>query len=315
MTPPDAATGRVELHCHLDGSVRPDTVADLAAEAGEPLAVPASEALVAPPVCGSLVEFLGYLDPALRVLQTPHALRRAARELVEDWHADSVTYGEVRFAPQLHQQRGMTMDDALRAVADGLREGAAATGVRTGMLLCCLRHQPPEVSESVVDAALRWSDLVCGVDLAGDETQPGTLHREAFDAAHAAGLPVTIHAGEAAGPESVWEAVDVLGAARIGHGVRSPADRALLERLRGDGIALETCPTSNVQTRAVSGLAQHPADALLRAGLPVTVSTDTRTTSATTVGGEFRALAEQFGWGEDEETWCQRHAHAAAFGS
>ncbi|TQN33383.1 adenosine deaminase [Haloactinospora alba] len=315
MTPYDVPTGRVELHCHLDGSVRPDTVAELAAEEGEPLTVPATEALVAPPVCGSLVEFLGYLDLALRVLQTPHALGRAARELVEDWHADGLVYGEVRFAPQLHQQRGMTMDDAVRAVAGGLREGAAATGVRTGLLLCCLRHQPPEVSESVVDTALRWPDLVCGVDLAGDETQPGTPHRSAFDAAHAAGLPVTIHAGEVAGPESVWEAVDVLGAARVGHGVRAPGDSALLERLRADGIALETCPTSNVQTRAVPGLARHPADALLRAGLPVTVSTDTRTTSATTVGGEFRALAGQFGWGEDEEARCQHHARAAAFGS
>lgn len=308
-------TRRIELHCHLDGSVRPATVAELAAQQGLSLGRPVEELVVAPPRCADLMTYLTYIDPVLDVLQTPEALRRVARELVHDWHADTVGYGEVRFAPQLHTRRGLSLDAAVREVAAGLAEGRAETGVRTGLLLCCLRQQSPEVSERVVDTALRCRDLVCGVDLAGDEGRPGAAHRAAFDAAHAGGLPVTIHAGEAAGARRVWEAVDTLGASRVGHGVRSVEDSALLRRLRTDRIALEMCPVSNVQTGAVADLADHPADRLLAEGLAVTISTDARTTSATTLEREFRVLGEQFGWTTDDEVRCQRNARDASFGS
>ncbi|AYY13152.1 adenosine deaminase [Actinobacteria bacterium YIM 96077] len=313
---------RVELHCHLDGSVRPGTVAELAAQQGTPLARPVDELVVAPAECGSLTTYLGYIEPVLDVLQTPDALHRAARELVHDWHADGVGYGEVRFAPQLHGRHGMSMDEAVDAVVAGLAAGRAETGagadagagVRTGLLLCCLRHQSPDISERVVDTALRHRDVVSGVDLAGDESHSGQPHREAFAAAHAGGLGVTIHAGEAAGPASVWEALDVLGAARIGHGVRAVQERALLDRLRSDGVSLEMCPVSNVQTGAVASLADHPADRLLADGFAVTISTDARTTSQTTLEREFQVLAGQFGWTSEHEDRCQHHARAAAFG-
>lgn len=150
-------SGRYELHCHVDGSVRPDTIADLAVEAGIELAGPVRARVVAPPDVGSLHAFLSYLDVALDVLQTPSALQRAARELVQDWYADGVVYGEARFAPQLHGRLGMSVDEAVTAVAAGLREGHAATGVRTALLLCCLRHQSPEVSLRVADAAVRFT--------------------------------------------------------------------------------------------------------------------------------------------------------------
>ncbi|KAB8187314.1 adenosine deaminase [Microbispora catharanthi] len=306
--------GRFELHCHLDGSVRPATVADLARAQGITLTRPAHTLVTAPARCGSLTRFLTFIDLPLRLLQTPDALRRAARELVEDWHADGVVYGEARFAPQLHGRRGLTLDEAVEAVAGGLASGAAATGVRTGLVLCCLRHQTPDESVAVAETAVRHRDVVAGLDLAGDERLfPGAPHLPAFAVAQAAGLPCTVHAGEAAGPESVWEAIDVLGARRIGHGVRSASDRALLDRLGRERIALEMCPTSNVQTAAVPRLADHPAHALLAAGLNVTISTDTRTTSGTTLRREFGALRETFGWTADEETACQAHAAAAAF--
>jgi adenosine deaminase len=316
-------SGRYELHCHLDGSVRPDTIADLAVEAGIELAGPARARAVAPPDVGSLHAFLSYLDVALDVLQTPSALRRAARELVQDWYADGVAYGEVRFAPQLHGRLGLSVDEAVTAVAAGLREGHAATGVRTALLLCCLRHQPPEVSLRVADAAVRFArpapaagatgPVVAGLDLAGDERLPGAPHREAFDLAHAAGVPVTVHAGEAAGPASVWEALDVLGARRVGHGVRCVTDPALVARLRTDRIALETCPRSNVLTRAVKDLRAHPVDRLLRAGLRVTVSTDGRTTADTTLEREFADLRRTFGWTATQEERCRVNAAEAAF--
>ncbi|QDQ09739.1 adenosine deaminase [Streptomyces spectabilis] len=314
MPPETPPAPRHELHCHLDGSVRPGTVAELARAQGVPLDGPVREVVTAPARCGSLSRFLTYIDVPLSVLQTPEALRRAARELVEDWRADHVVHGEVRFAPQLHGSRGMTLDDAVRAVAEGLAEGRAATGVRTGLLLCCLRHQSPDESLAVAEAAVRHRGEVAGLDLAGDERlHRARAHREAFDLAHGAGLPCTVHAGEAAGAESVWEAIDVLGARRIGHGVRCVGDSALLDRLRRDRLALEMCPTSNVQTGAVPGLAGHPATRLLAAGLAVTISTDTRTTSDTTLTAEFAALRRAAGWTAGQERLAQQHARDAAF--
>ncbi|MET9293353.1 adenosine deaminase [Streptomyces sp. NPDC003077] len=309
-----APVPRYELHCHLDGSVRPGTVAELAHQQGIRLTAPVEELVTAPADCGSLTRFLTYLDLPLQVLQTPDALQRAAHELVEDWSADGVVYGEVRFAPQLHGHQGMTLDEAISAVAAGLASGRRATGVRTGLLLCCLRHQDPQESVAVVEAALRHRGEVAGLDLAGDERlYAAAPHREAFALAHAAGLPCTVHAGEAAGPTSMWEAIDVLGARRIGHGVRCVGDGALLERLRRDGIALEMCPTSNVQTGAVPSLLAHPATRLLSAGLPVTVSTDTRTTSATSLDREFGRLRAAARWTTQQEELAQAHAAAAAF--
>ncbi|MFD7664025.1 adenosine deaminase [Streptomyces sp. NPDC059788] len=316
MSTPTAPIPRYELHCHLDGSVRPDTVAALAREQGIALDRPVRELVAAPPHCGSLTTFLAYIDLPLQVLQTPDALTRTARELAEDWKADGVVHGEVRFAPQLHGRHGMTADEAVRAVAEGLAQGRAATGVATGLLLCCLRHQSPDESLAVAEAALRHRDVVAGLDLAGDETlYTARPHRAAFDLAHGAGLPCTVHAGEAAGPASMWEAIDVLGARRIGHGVRCTSDTALLNRLRTDRITLEMCPTSNVQTGAVPGLADHPATPLLAAGLPVTISTDTRTTSATTLRRESAALRQATGWTSRHEARAQENAARASFGA
>ncbi|MER5968442.1 adenosine deaminase [Streptomyces sp. NPDC002055] len=305
---------RYELHCHLDGSVRPGTVADLAREQGITLDRPVGELVVAPAHCGSLTTFLTHIDLPLQVLQTPDALTRTARELVEDWERDGVVHGEVRFAPQLHLRHGMTRDEAVRAVAEGLAQGRATTGVSTGLLLCCLRHQSPDESLAVTETALRHRDVVTGLDLAGDERLYGARpHRPAFDLAHRAGLPCTVHAGEAAGPESMWEAIDVLGARRIGHGVRCTSDTALLNRLRTDTIALEMCPTSNVQTGAVPSLSDHPATTLLTDGLPVTISTDTRTTSATTLQREFTSLRKATGWTSRHEALAQENAAQASF--
>ncbi|GAB2751117.1 hypothetical protein GCM10027174_27310 [Salinifilum aidingensis] len=200
MTPntAPAPVPRYELHCHLDGSVRPATIADLAHHQGIALTAPAEQLVTAPASCGSLTRFLPYLDLPLRVLQTPPALRRTAAELVEDWSADGVVYGEVRFAPQLHGQQGMTPDEAVSAVAEGLARGRAATGVATGLLLCCLPHQTPQESLAVAETALRHTEEVVGLDLAGDEQHyPASGHREAFALAHAAGLACTVHAAAA----------------------------------------------------------------------------------------------------------------------
>jgi len=233
---------------------------------------------------------------------------------VEDLGADGVIYGEARFAPQLHTRAGLSMQQVLEAVHAGLTAGAAGTGVRVGLIVFCLRHQPVELSQEVARLAADNRDKVCALDLAGDEARYGGVsHRPAFELAREAGLRRTVHAGEAAGGRSVWEALQSLAAERIGHGVRVEEESGLVEEIKRRGIALEMCPRSNVQTRAVPHFHHHPIDRLLKQGLQVTVSTDARTLSDTTVTGEFQRLARQFGWGREEFWQCQIHAAHAAF--
>jgi adenosine deaminase len=305
---------KAELHCHLDGCVRVGTVAEFGKEVGLSLPDSLEPALVAPEHCHDLADYICRFELALRVMQRPGHLRRIARELVEDLAIDGVVYAEVRFAPQLHTREGLSLQEVLDAVAAGLAEGSAAHGVEVGLILCCLRHQAPEESLAVAELAAANRGVVRALDLAGDEARyGGAPHAPAFHLARESGLRRTVHAGEAAGAGSVREALDLLGAERIGHGVRVVEDPTLVDRLARDAMALEMCPRSNVQTRAVHSLADHPADRLLRQGLRVTVSTDARTVSATSLTAEFESLRVQFGWGQAEFLACQRNALEAAF--
>lgn len=188
------------------------------------------------------------------------------------------------------------------------------TGVRVGLILCCLRHEDAQSSLAIARLAIANADIVCGLDLAGDEARyAGAPHRAAFELARSAGLRRTVHAGEAAGAESIREAIEVLGAERIGHGVRIEESPDLIEYVHEQGITLEMCPLSNYQTRAVSSLATHPINGLLRKNVRVTVSTDGRTVSLTTVTSEFERLEKLFGWGFDEFSRCQENAANGAF--
>jgi adenosine deaminase len=305
---------KIELHCHLDASVRIATVADLGQEIGLRLAEPLAPALVAPEICLDLADYLLRIDLALEVMQRRDQLVRIAREFVEDLAAEGVIYGEVRFAPQLHLRQGLSLQDVVDAVHEGLLRGQRQTGVATGLILCCLRHESKQSSLAIAKLALANRDKVCALDLAGDEARfSGRAHVEAFALARAEGLRRTVHAGEAAGPDSIREALVQLGAERIGHGVRIEESAKVEDAVKRAGVALEMCPLSNVQTRAASSLADHPIDRLLRSGLRVTVSTDARTVSQTTVSAEFARLAQTFGWGMEEFWRCQHHAADAAF--
>lgn len=306
---------KVELHCHFDCGLRLETAADVAAETGVPLPPSLRDALVAPEVCADLGDYLGRIDLALRLLQRPQDLRRVARELAEDMARDGLVYAEVRFAPQLHTRGGLTMPEVLDAVHSGLVEGGRAHGVRLGLMVCALRHQPPAVGLDVARLAAAHPDRVCALDLAGDEGRFADCAPwvPAFAIAREAGLRLTAHAGENAGASSVRAALDLLGAERIGHGVRVEEDASLTARVIEERIALDMCPRSNVQTRAVASLEVHPIDRLLRRGAAVTVSTDARTLSDTTVTDELLRLHDQFGWGLEQMAACQRHAAEAAF--
>lgn len=299
-------TGRVELHCHLDGSVRPETIVDLAAIQSIPLSGPARSLAVAPQRCPDLMTYLGFIDVALSVLQTRDALERVARELVEDWATDGVVHGEVRFAPQLHTRAGLGMTEAIEAVSAGLR----GHSVSTALIVCCLRQQDPALSLRVAEAAAS-SGMVAALDLAGDESRAATPHAPAFQLARESGLHVIAHAGEANGPDSVREVLDVLGAERIGHGVR--VDEALVSRLVSENIPLEMCPVSNYQTAAIAERSAHPAKRLIDAGVRVTISTDARTVSDTTLTREFQTLSQSVGWTGADTELATAYAHTAAF--
>lgn len=286
----------VELHCHLDGSVRLETIEDLGRQQGLEYPVPVAELATVGDGCGSLVEYIKAIDVALDVLQTPGALCRVATELVEDWQADNVLHGEVRFAPELHTRRGLGFTEIIDSVAEGLGEGERRTGVRTSLILCCMRPSDPAMTWNVVDAAANHPD-VSGVDVAGPEYQVPLLpHAPTFRAAKEAGLHVTVHAGEAGGAENVWHAIDEFGAERIGHGVRSIRDDALVKRLAADRILLEMCPTSNLQTKAVDRIEHHPIEQFRLRRVPVSLSTDARTVSGVTMQSEYQRMADAFGW-------------------
>ncbi len=305
---------KIELHCHLDASVRTATVAELGRELDLELPAELRECLVAPELCTDLADYLRRIDLALQVMQRPDHLQRIAREVIEDAAADGVIYAEVRFAPQLHLQAGLSLQQALDAVSSGVRSGAAACGIRAGLILCCLRHQSEQTSYAVARLAADNPEKVCALDLAGDEARyDGLAHQPAFQLAREAGLRRTVHAGEAGNAESVWQAMTALHAERIGHGARVTEQSVLVDELKSRSIALEMCPRSNVQTRAVSSLASHPIDRLLKRGVRVTVSTDGRTVSDTTVTSEFKQLILQFGWGLEEFWQCQVNAAEAAF--
>ncbi len=314
MTSKLAQLPKIELHCHLDCCVRLATAAELAQAMKIVVPQPLRAALVAPELCNDLADYLSRVDLAVALMQTPESLTRIARELAEDFAADGVIYGEVRFAPQLHRRRGMTLQQLLDAVHAGLVQGQRDFKVPTSLILCCLRHEPAELSLEIAKLAVANPDKVCALDLAGDEARyPGSPHRAAFRLAHEAGLRRTVHAGEAAGPASVREALDELFAERIGHGVRVEQDSELVEHVRARAIPLEMCPKSNVQTRAAASLAGHPITRLLRKGVRVTVNTDARTISETSITREFELLAHFHGWGPAEFWQCQKNAAEAAF--
>lgn len=310
---------KVELHMHLDGSLRPETVLDLAAEQGIPL--PARNAKGLLPYmqvdgsCASLTEYLSKFAFTTLFLQTPESLERAACEAVEQAAGEGCRYAEVRFAPQLHRERGLSCEEAVHHVVTGLKRGEQLYGCRAQAIVICMRHHSAALNKEAVEAAAVYSGRgVAAVDLAGDEAgYPASLFRDIFILAHRRGLPVTIHAGEAAGPDNIYNAVMKLGASRIGHGVRLKEDPAIRELIRRRGVPLEMCPVSNIQTKAVADWGSYPIRDYFDSGIPITVNTDNPGVSGTCLTREYGVLAELFQFTRQELSQLVLNAANAAF--
>ncbi len=297
---------KTDLHCHLDGSLRLATILELADQQKIPL--PAKEESALARVihqgqrCKNLEEYLTAFDITLSVLQTEQALYRAAYELAVDAAAENVRYLEVRYSPALHQQRGLKMTTIVEAVLEGLRAAKHEKGIKSGVIICGIRHINPQTSVRLAELAVAYKNKgVKGFDLAGAEYDfPAKDHKPAFQLILNNNVNCTCHAGEANGPESIAQALHVVGVHRIGHGTRLREDGDLLNYVNDHRIPIEVCPSSNVQTGAVPDLQSHPIRLYFDYGLRVTVNTDNRLITDTTVTKELLLLHDCCGFTIDD---------------
>ena len=330
---------KVVLHDHLDGGLRPATVLELAAEVDHELPASTADELdswfVAAAGSGTLVRYLETFDHTVAVMQRGDHLQRVAAECAEDLADDGVVYAEVRYAPEQHLTAGLTLDEVVDAVRTGLAQGVARAADRgrslvVRQIVTALRHAAN--SREIAELAVRYrDDGVCGFDIAGAEAGfPPTRHLDAFEYLQRENAHFTIHAGEAFGLPSIWQALQWCGAERLGHGVRIVDDvtvhdgggaggvpYARLGRLasyvRDRRVPLEMCPSSNLQTGAASSLAEHPIGVLARLRFRVTVNTDNRLMSGTTMSREMQLLSEAFGYGFADLRWFTVNAMKSAF--
>ena len=292
---------KTDLHVHLDGSLRLSTIIELANEykVELPSKNPAelSEAMNLGKNCGSLVEYLRAFDVTLRVLQHREALYRVAYELAEDAAKENVRYMEVRYAPMLHTQKGLRLTTVVEAVLSGLRQAQENFGIESNLIICGIRNVSAASSLEMAELCVAYKGRgVVGFDLAGAEyDHPAKHHRQAFQLVRDNNINVTIHAGEAYGPESIAQAIHQCGAHRIGHGCRLRENGDLLHYVCDHRIPLECCPSSNVQTGAVPSLASHPLKLYLDLGLRVTINTDNRLVTNTTVSKELWLCHSEMG--------------------
>ncbi len=310
---------KTDLHVHLDGSLRVETILELAREHRIALPSETAEGLRAAMNCGvstgSLVEYLKAFDVTLRVMQTEEALTRIALELCEDAARENVKYMEVRYAPMLHTQRGLTLTKVVEAVLSGLGLARERYGIHAKVIICGIRNISPDSSLEMARLAVAYKNRgVVGFDLAGaEEDHPAKHHREAFELIRHNNINCTIHAGEAFGPESIAQAIHVCGAHRIGHGVRLWESGDLLAYVNDHRIPLECCPSSNVQTGAVAELAKHPLRLYHELGLRVTVNTDNRLITDTTVSRELHLVHAVLGLSLDDVKRIVLNGFKAAF--
>src|SRR2546421_1330828 len=318
------------LHDHLDGGLRPATIIDLAGPIGHQLPADEPEALrrwfESAANSGSLERYLETFAHTVAVMQTAESLQRVAYECALDLATDGVVYAEVRFAPEQHLERGLTLDQVVEAVLAGFRDGSADAGrtgtpIRVGTLLTAMRHAAR--SMEIAELAVRYRDAgVVGFDIAGAEAgYPPTRHLDAFEYLQRENFHFTIHAGEAFGLPSIWQAIQWCGADRLGHGVRIVDDidpatgrlGRLAAYVRDKRIPLELCPSSNVQTGAARSIREHPVGLLRDLRVRVTGDTDKRLVSGTTMSREMALLVEAFGYGWAELQWFTVNAMKSAF--
>lgn len=309
---------KAELHCHLDGSLRPQTMLDLARETDVSMPAPNAESLREYMIvrdARNLEEYLERFEITLSVMQTAPALERIAYELAEDAANDGVRYIEMRYAPVLNVRGGLSLEQAVEAPLRGLARAERELGVRGRVIICALRALPPAISHELAELAVAYKHRgVVGFDLAGGEKgHPARLHARAFEYARCHDLACTCHAGEGDGAESVREAVHVCGANRVGHATRLIEDTELTDYCNDHRIPLEICLTSNVQTHAAPSYKAHPFREYFDRGLNVVLNTDNRLMSGTALTDEYAHAAAHLGFTLDELARVALNGFESAF--
>lgn len=306
---------KYDLHCHLDGSLSEACIRNLAGEAGISLeGCHLEKELRAEEDCKSLAEYLTKFDLPLRCLVSEKSFTEAVKDVMRTAAQEQVVYLEIRFAPMLSVTENLTANKIIEAAIKGLKEGERLYGVRGNLILCGMRHQPVELNRKLVELAADYYGYgVCALDLAGDEAAfPVRQQAEMFQRARELGIPFTIHAGECGSAQSIWDAIE-LGASRIGHGIAAAKDETLMRYCAEHKIPFEMCPVSNLQTKAVRTMEEYPFLKFLEAGIPVTINTDNRTVSSTSMTKELELLQRYYGIGEKVLLQLMENGKNAAF--
>lgn len=309
----------IDLHLHFDGSIPIDTVLELAKLEGVTLPTTKKEELKTylqvPDDCGSLNEYLERFVLPLSVLQSQKALKKAMVDVIKDIAKEGILYAELRFAPQFHCQKGLTQEEVVIAAIDGMKEGIKETGVKAQLILCCMRDDKNQAEniETVELTAKYLGKGVCACDLAGAEAIFKTKDfKELFLYAKEKKVPYTIHAGEADDVSSMVAAIS-FGAKRLGHGVSAMDSEELMLQLKQEKIALECCPISNLHTKKIASMKEHPIKMFLNRGILTTINTDNRTASNTTIVKEVSMVREYLGLTKEEEQQLYLNAAEIAF--
>lgn len=295
---------KAELHCHIDGSLRPSTIIELLRKNN--LLLPTSnldsmeDNFKINGNCNSLKEYLDKFDFPIKVMQKKEDLYRVTFELIEDAQKDGIRYIELRFAPYFHTAEGLKVEEVVETVLSAMKAAEKKYDIYSGLILCIMRHEPISKAIDVVNLAKRYmKNGVVAVDLAGNESDfPPEIHKAAFDIAYANGLNITIHAGETGICENIMKSISILHATRIGHGVFAYKDSKTLDYLVKNQITLEMCPKSNVDTKAVASYKNHPIKRYLESGLRITLNTDNRTVSNLNLVDEYMNLVNILGFTE-----------------
>lgn len=310
---------KAELHCHLDGSVRPKTIWELAKKHKVELPVATEEKLAdylqVGDKCKSLEEYLKPFDVTTSLLQWEDALYRTTYELAEDSVEENIRYLEIRFSPVLHIKQGLKLTEVLEAVIKGKKQAEKDMNITIGIIICGLRHFDPEVTLKLAELTVAYKNRgVVGFDLAGAERDfPAKDHKEAFYLIINNNINTTVHAGEAYGPESIHQAIHYNRANRLGHGTRLFEDGDLLNYVNDHRIPLEMCLTSNVQTKSVISFEKHPLKFYFDMGIRVTLNTDNRLISNTTLTKEYEIAVEKFGFNGEELKYLIINGFKSAF--
>ncbi len=299
---------KIELHLHLDGSVNPKLLYKLSKSK-----LPYKDfirEITTNDTCQSLDEYLDKFNSPLSIMQTKNNLTKVAHQLAKDLKKDNVVYAEIRFSPILHTKENLSFDEIITSILKGLRK----SNLKTNLILCCMRGFSKTDNLRVVESAKKYlNNGVCAIDLAGSETKyPNELYDYIFEECQKYNIPYTIHAGEASGKKSIISALDY-GTKRLGHGINIQNDEALIKRIKDNNIALEICPTSNINTKVIDKIEYHPIYKYYKLGVLTTINTDNRTISNTTLTKEYELLSKTFGLTKEDFKKMNRNSLSASF--